>query len=387
MRSVVLCLALLATLMPAGARAGGAPYTGYSSAVYADPANWICRGDRAGDPCDGDMNATSIKRRGQTRVERWKPARKPKFDCFYVYPTISLDDGGNSDLVPGADEEIYVARQQAARLGSVCRVFAPVYRQVTLTALLDLLAGRPVDVDRDLALGDVVDAWKHYVANHNDGRGVVLIGHSQGASMLNQLLQTEIDGDPAARALVVSAMLLGTSFQVPVGGDVGGDLENMPLCHSTKDTGCIISYSSFRATAPPPANSRFGVPAGNGLQAACTNPAALGGGKAYTRPYLPSGGRSLPILPLPPEITWVEGKTVTTPFVTLPRFLETECKERDGFVYLEVTVHGDPEDPRIDDIGGDLTPDWGLHLVDASLAMGDLVSVAQKQGKAWRKGR
>jgi len=384
---MLVSLALVTMLVPASVRAGSAPYPGYTSAIYSEPANWVCRGDLDGDPCDGDMNATNIKRRGQTRVEKWKPAKKPKFDCFYVYPTISLDQTGNSDLVPAADEEIYVARQQAARLGSVCRVFAPVYRQITLTALLDLLAGRPVEIDRERAFGDVVDAWKHYAANLNDGRGVVLIGHSQGASMLNALLQEEIDDDPAARALIVSAMLLGTSFQVPVGGDVGGDLQNMPLCHSTKDTGCIISYSSFRATAPPPANSRFGVPAGNGLQAACTNPAALAGGKAYAHPYLPSGGRSLPILPPPPEITWVEGKTVTTPFVTLPRFLETECKEKDGFVYLEVTVNGDAEDPRIDDIGGDLTPDWGLYLVDASLAMGDLVEVAKKQAKAWRKTR
>lgn len=78
---------------------------------------------------------------------------------------------------------------------------------------------------------------------------------------------------------------------------------------------------------------------------------------------------------------------MTTPFVTLPRFLETDCKEKDGFVYLDVTVHGDPEDPRIDDIRGDLTPDWGLHLVDANLAMGDFVSIAKKQAKAWRKAR
>lgn len=382
--SVLFACALLA--VPAATRAQDSPYPGYVSEIYADPAHWICDG-RSGDPCDGDMDATNIKRKGQTRVERWKPARKPKFDCFYVYPTISLDETGNSDLVPADDQEIFVARQQAARLGSVCRVFAPVYRQVTLTALLGLLNGGPVTIDRGRALNDVVDAWKHYVANENDGRGVVLIGHSQGGSILTALLKQEVDGVPAVRDLVISAILLGTSFQVPVGGDVGGDLQNMPLCHSPKDRGCIITYSSFRSTAPPPATSLFGTPRGGGLQAACTNPAALGGGKGYTRPYLPSEGRSLPILPPPTDIQWVEGKTVTTPFVTLPRFLETECKEKDGFVYLEVTVHGDESDPRIDDIGGDLTPDWGLHLVDASLAMGDFVSIAKLQAKAWRKHR
>jgi hypothetical protein len=38
--------------------------------------------------------------------------------------------------------------------------------------------------------------------------------------------------------------------------------------------------------------------------------------------------------------------------------------------YLALVVHGDPADPRTDDIGGDLTPDWGKHLIDANVAMG-----------------
>ena len=47
-------------------------------------------------------------------------------------------------------------------------------------------------------------------------------------------------------------------------------------------------------------------------------------------------------------------------------------------------MHGDPSDPRIDDvIGVDLTPDWGLHLVDANIAMGDLVAIAKSQARAF----
>ena len=46
-------------------------------------------------------------------------------------------------------------------------------------------------------------------------------------------------------------------------------------------------------------------------------------------------------------------------------------------------MDGNPPDPRIDDIGGDLTPEWGLHLVDVNVAMGDLVSIARRQARAW----
>jgi hypothetical protein len=64
--------------------------------------------------------------------------------------------------------------------------------------------------------------------------------------------------------------------------------------------------------------------------------------------------------------------------------LEAECREDNGFSYLAITVNGDSNDARIDDIGGDLSPDWGLHLVDANVAMGDLVMVAASQSEAYQ---
>jgi len=385
----VAALALVVTAgtsAPAKSRDTTNPYPGYSSATYTDPAHWLCRPDKD-DVCDTDMDATSIKANGKTKVEHFRAAKKPKIDCFYVYPTISTDPTGNSDFTPGDDQELFVVRQQAARLGTVCRVFAPVYRQVTLTALLARLRNQPIPSDSALAYADVVDAWKHYVANDNQGRGVVLIGHSQGAGILVRLIKDEIDPSAELRDRLVSAMLLGTSLQVPVGADVGGDFANIPLCRSARDTGCAISYASFRSTAPPPANSLFGLSRGPGLKAACTNPAALAGGAKALHPYFPTNGRSLPGSAPPPPV-WVDpsrGVEIATPFVTLPGLVEAECAEHDGFVYLSLTVHGDPSDPRIDDIGGDLTPEWGLHLVDANVAMGDLVAVARSQGRAWRR--
>ena len=83
---------------------------------------------------------------------------------------------------------------QAAPLGTACRVFAPVYRQVTLTALAAGLAGTPLSVPEgddpsEIAYGDVVDAWNHYLEHDNGGRGVILVGHSQGAGILDRLIR------------------------------------------------------------------------------------------------------------------------------------------------------------------------------------------------------
>ena len=110
--------AILSVLLLAGTAAAQEPYAGYRSAVYADPRHWICRPD-LDDACDAGLDATVVEADGTTALESWAPTEAPTFDCFYVYPTISTDPGGNSDLGPGEFEEVYVARQQAARLGSV----------------------------------------------------------------------------------------------------------------------------------------------------------------------------------------------------------------------------------------------------------------------------
>ncbi len=81
------------------------------------------------------------------------------------------------------------------------------------------------------------------------------------------------------------------------------------------------------------------------------------------------------------------GPAVETPFVSLPGLLSAECRTDEHASYLEVTVHGDPSDPRVDEIVGDLTPQWGLHLLDVNLAIGDLVSVVEAQAEAFGAGR
>ncbi|HZJ27807.1 MAG TPA: DUF3089 domain-containing protein [Acidimicrobiia bacterium] len=333
------------------------------------------------------MDATVVDGDGTTRRERFTPAKDAAIDCFYVYPTISTDETVNSDLVPGEDQKIFVTRQQVARLGKHCRVFAPVYRQVTLTALARSLGGgTSAGTDaRAMAFDDVVDAWKHDMANDNGGRGVVLVGHSQGAGLLNQLVAQEIDPSPDMRARLVSALLLGASVAVPRGTDVGGDFAKVPVCRAARQTGCVISYASFRATSPPPANSYFGRPRSGEGVAACVNPAAPRGGKAPLHSYFPTNGQALPggddAAATSPQ--WAEGVEIDTPFVALPGLVSAECVEDEGFSYLALTVHGDPADPRIDDIGGDLTPEWGMHLVDANVAMGDLVDLVGVQSCAY----
>ncbi|MDG2535368.1 DUF3089 domain-containing protein [Sphingomonas sp. HITSZ_GF] len=355
---------------------------------YRDMANWLCRPGRQ-DACSMDLSTTVVAADGKRSLEPFKAARAPKFDCFYVYPTISLDTTPNSDLIPG-DEEKRVAQFQAARFARHCRVFAPVYRQVTLSALRSVIGGGSPKIDREMAFADVKAAWDDYMAHDNKGRGVVLIGHSQGSLILTRLVATAIDGKPAQKQLV-SAMLIGSSVPVPIGKDVGGVFPTIPLCRSADQAGCVVTYASFRADSPPPANTRFGKGDRPGVEAGCTNPAALGGGKAGMHAYLNAGGNML--VPGPADAWSKDGPAVTTPFVSVPGLISAECVKQDGFNYLAVTVNADPADPRTDTIAGDvkignaILKDWGLHLIDMNLAQGDLVDLTARQYAAWAKKR
>jgi hypothetical protein len=340
----------------------------YRSDIYDSPDNWLCLPGRANDLCQSDLDTTVIQPDGSTSIEPHTAASDPPIDCFYVYPTISGDQAMNSDLVPGPEEKT-TTLNQAARLNSQCRVFAPVYRQTTLATIT---GGPGSGGDRDaanaIADGDVLDAWRWYLANENDGRGVVLLGHSQGSSRLTKLIREQIDPDPHVRARLVAAYLPGTSVRVPDGQDVGGDFQNIPLCRAQDQTGCVVSWASFRATSPPPANSFFGRPRGGDGVAACVSPASPAGGSAPLHSYFPASAADDP--------------SITTPFVSFPGLATGECVQQGGFSYLQVTLHADPG-ARVDDVPGDLTPEWGLHLVDVNLVMGDIEDMVGQQAAAY----
>jgi len=372
--------------------------TGSASAQsndYSDAKSWLCRPDlpRGASACDIDHTTTVISASGKFKRETWKADPKAPIDCFYIYPTVSTDTTPNSDMVADPAEK-NVIRQQFSRFGSVCRTFAPLYRQVTLAGLRRAMAPGGVGprFERGVQYDDVRDAWKYYLEHENKGRGFVLVAHSQGSFIVAELIRQEIDGKPI-QSQMVSAILLGTTLAVPKGKDVGGAFQHVPLCRSASQTGCVITYASFRSTLAPPSNTLFGKVAGADMVAACTNPAALGGGSGALHAYLSTDGTSIVGSGKPGPWVTPERK-VETPFVSVPGLLTAQCATNENATYLEITVHGDPSDPRTDNIVGDLNgangqpqANWGLHLIDANLGMGNLIEIVGRQAKAYATSR
>jgi hypothetical protein len=337
---------------------------------------WLCRPGLAYNPCTADLTTTVVEPNGRTHVVRSAPARSPPVDCFYLYPTISAQAGANANLQVGLRERL-VAIAQASRFSQVCRVYAPVYRQLTLAAI-----DRPGGINaRDslVAYRSAAAAFQDYLAHYNRGRGIVFIGHSQGASILIALLQRQVDRNPAVRRLLVSALLMGGDVTVPRGRGVGGDFAHIPACRSATETGCVVAYSSYAATPPP--HSEFGrvstivnplgTPHAAGLQVLCVNPAAPAGGTAPLDAYFPA--ITLAFLGA--------GKArITTPWVAYPGAFTGRCESAGGATWLQVTKAGaqGPALRRAQDAS------MGLHVFDVNLALGNLVALAASQAAAYR---
>jgi hypothetical protein len=353
---------------------------------YADPKSWLCR-PGGQDACAIDHTTTVVAADGKLTRETWSANPNAPIDCFYVYPTVSTDPTPNSDMTADA-AEINVIKQQFARLASQCKPYAPLYRQITLVGLRRMLAGGTPTFGAGVQYDDVKAAWNYYLEHDNNGRGVVLVAHSQGSFILTDLIRNEIERKPV-QSRIVSAILLGTTIAVPKGKDIGGSFKQLPLCHSASQIGCVITFASFRSTVPPPANTLFGKVADANMAAACTNPASLGGGSGELKAYLDKAGKTITsTIPAKPWVT--PEQPIDTPWVSVPGLLTAKCASNDNASgYLDVTVNGNPNDPRVDDIVGDIgagttvLANWGLHLIDVNLAMGNLVDIVGQQAKTY----
>jgi hypothetical protein len=321
---------------------------------------WVCRPGLVANPCDRDLDATVVRAGGARTKAAFVPAAAPKADCFYVYPTVSRDPGDNAPREP-APEVVEAVHAQAALFSSVCRVFAPAYRQVTTRALL---AGRYFDpAVQQIAYDGVRHAWQDFLAHHSDGRPFVLIGHSQGSLILTRLVKEEIEPAEQTRERMLSALLIGSNVTAADGRDVGGSFTTVPACRRPGQRGCVIAYSSFATT--PRSYALFGRSSSTGISVLCTDPTVLSGRPGTAHPYVPAARATIGPAALP-----------GTGFVAYPGGLRVSCRTAAGATWLQVTRAPGGAVPVFDTALGS---GWGLHAADVSLALGDLIEAVRRQ--------
>lgn len=254
-------------------------------------------------------------------------------------------------------------------------MYAPMYRESTGRAS----STRAKTTASRTAYDSVVSAWNDYLDRYNNGRGVVLIGHSEGSYWLAEILG-QIDQEPKVRRLLVSAIPTGANLPVYKSGF--GPLKTIGPCQSTEQTGCVVDYNAF--TRPPPSDSIFGKPPqsqfnGHTVKDVCTNPANLHGGR----------GEAISMYRTQLATQQVAGSTTqgifgskpptsTTPWIEYDGLYSTRCGMVNGFNVLVVR----PTSPVAPALG---TPDaaWGLHVDDPNIAMGNLVQLVQLETKSY----
>ena len=333
---------------------------------------WLCKPGLKSNPCTPGLKTTYFSPAGKKlRVGKPRAVKPPKVDCFYVYPTVS--DQTTRFANKHIDPELRsIALYQAARYTQHCRVYAPVYRQGTVPALLGSVDDDG-SLDPNTPYNDVREAWRTYLRKYNKGRGVILVGHSQGTFVLRRLVANEIDKKPKLRRKLVSAILLGGNVTVKKGKDVGGDFKHIRACRAKRQTGCVVAFSTFNE--PVPEDAVFGRTGAAGLEVLCPNPAALGGGSAQITPISPSA-------PFAPgttiaaaiAITGVKLPSAATPWVEIPKAYTARCSSAGGADVLQIAGRkGAPVYRPSPD------PSWGLHLVDANIALGNLSDLVRHQ--------
>lgn len=382
--SVLLCACAVPPRSPGPPPDLRSPFTGYRSARYDDPRWWLCMPGRA-DACAGNLDATEIRPDGShVEVRDTQLPGSEQVDCFWVYPTVDLRPwpASHEDFSDLTRQTLTTA-MQVARFRSVCRVFAPLYRQTTFGAYI---AGKRARAPyREVAVSDVVDAFLAYMGQYNQGRKVVLIGHSQGGEMVIELLKRFFDHDAAMRDRLLLAMPIGWQLEVAPGKTTGGTFDNLPVCSKPGETGCVVafrSYDAYEHADPGRANPS------DGRESVCVEPSVLAHGTTTM-------ARSLFMVPgwygVP---TWLYGLSgvgsVQTPFVMVRGLYEGKCVSGDyGFRYLAVRKRSrqerDAGDVRVSPL--DLSTWWlhgelGFHVFDMQFEAGDLMDLVGERVRA-----
>lgn len=161
-------------------------------------------------------------------------------DVFFIHPTTFYrSQAWNADLSkPRLNRftDRSTIRHQASAFNAAGRIYAPRYRQATLYSFFDEQTPNG-QAALDLAYVDVKAAFQYYLVHYNQGRPIIIAGHSQGTAHATRLLHDFFDNNPKLRTQLVAAYLIG--FKVKP-----NEYQTIRPCADSLATGCFISYNA-----------------------------------------------------------------------------------------------------------------------------------------------
>jgi Protein of unknown function (DUF3089) len=179
-------------------------------------------------------------------AETWISDSSKQVDVFYIYPTIfTKGSEWNADL---SDEKLNQriddkpVRYQASVFNASCRVYAPRYRQAILDVFFkDSL--KDSEKALELAYSDVKAAFEYYLKHYNQGRPIIIAGHSQGSWHTRRLLKEYFDNTILQKQLVAGYI---------IGYNVREDMyQVIKRCQDADATGCYVTWMSYKTGHTP----------------------------------------------------------------------------------------------------------------------------------------
>jgi hypothetical protein len=166
-----------------------------------------------------------------------------KVDVFFIHPTTYLtgsepnahyDEAG----LTSSQIEHGVLRFQASVFNACCRIYAPHYRQATISAFLTGDDAHSIAAF-ELAYADVLRAFDYYLQHENHGHPFIIASHSQGSLHAMRLLQERIARQPLQHQLVVA---------YAIGYDIPEEIERtgLPVCRLATQTGCLVDWNTVK---------------------------------------------------------------------------------------------------------------------------------------------
>ena len=186
-----------------------------------------------------------------SRPEHWLalPAPEKAVDVFYFYPTAWKNSNPQPEISAIDDASMKIGAAEAYALQAtafepVGNVFAPYYRQDNTS---------PIDREKTIdgvPTMDGIAAFDYYIRNYNGGRPFILVGHSQGANVLSNLLARYMKAHPDVYQRMIAAYVIGYA----VTDAYLARNPHLKFAEGPADTGVIVSWNTQAPDVAPGAN-------------------------------------------------------------------------------------------------------------------------------------
>lgn len=165
-------------------------------------------------------------------------------DVFFLHPTTYTFKFKSNKHNASIDDDYTNAKTdyssiiyQASVFNQQCRVFAPRYRQAHFNTFF-LKETETAQQTFELAYTDIKKAFEFYLQHWNNGRPIIIAGHSQGSKFAERLLKEYFENKPLAGQLVVAYI---PGWPVPK-----EYFSSLKMCRDSLQTGCICSWRTLR---------------------------------------------------------------------------------------------------------------------------------------------